>query len=123
MTSLELAKKTAYLLDDKKAIDINLIKIEEITTLADYFVIATGTSNTHVRSLADEVEMKLKEQGFVPMGIEGYRSNSWVLLDYTSVVVHIFTGEGREFYDLDRLWRDGTAIALDLKPDSAIVKQ
>lgn len=121
MTPFELAKKAALLLDDKKAMDIRVIKIEEISSLADYFVLATGTSNTHVRSLSDEVEMKLKAQGLLPMGVEGYRSNSWILLDYTSVVVHIFTGEGREFYDLDRLWADGVPVELELTPDSSII--
>jgi len=120
MTPLDLAKKAALLLDDKKAMDIRVIKIEEISSLADYFVLVTGTSNTHVRSLSDEVEMKLKEQGLLPMGVEGYRYNSWILLDYTSVVIHIFTAEGREFYNLDRLWADGTPVALKLTPDSSI---
>ena len=69
MTPLDLAKKAALLLDDKKAMDIRVIKIEEISSLADYFVLATGTSNTHVRSLSDEVEMKLKAQGLMPMGV------------------------------------------------------
>ena len=111
MTSLELAKKAAQLLDNKKAERVNVIKIDDISSLADYFVIATGISTTHVRSLADELEAKLKAEGTAPAGLEGYRSNSWVLLDYTNVVVHIFTQEGRDFYDLDRLWADGTSIA------------
>ncbi len=113
MTSWELAQKTAQILEDKKGLDINIIKIDEISTLADYFVIASGTSNTHVKALADEVEVKIKEEGTMPVGLEGYRSNSWILLDYTQVVVHIFTPEGREFYDLDRLWRDGKKMELD----------
>lgn len=120
MTSLELAKKAAVLLDEKKAMHINVIQIEEISSLADYFVIATGTGNTHVKSLADELEVKLKEQGNAPANVEGYRSNSWVLLDYHSVVVHIFTGEGRDYYDLDRLWRDGKQIPLELKPENSL---
>lgn len=120
MTSLELAKKAAEILDEKKAMNLNVIEIEEISSLADYFVIATGTSNTHVKSLADELEVKLKEQGFVPAGVEGYRSNAWVLLDYHSVVVHLFTGEGRDYYDLDRLWRDGKQVALELMPENSL---
>lgn len=110
MTSLELAKKAAGLLDNKKAMRINVIKVEDISSLADYFVIASGTSNTHVRSLTDELEEKLKEEGVAPTRIEGYRSNSWILLDYSSVVVHVFTGEARDFYDLDRLWADGVKV-------------
>lgn len=107
MNSLELAKKAAGILDNKKGLRINIIKIEDISSLADYFVIANGTSSTHVRSLADELEEKLKEAGAVPARIEGYRSNSWILLDYGSVVIHVFTQEARDFYDLDRLWADG----------------
>lgn len=107
MNSLELAKKAAGILDNKKGLRINVIKIEDISSLADYFVIANGTSSTHVRSLADELEEKLKEAGVVPARIEGYRSNSWILLDYGSVVIHVFTQEARDFYDLDRLWADG----------------
>ncbi len=113
MAERELAKTIATVLDDKKALQINVVEINEISSLADYFVIATGTSNTHVKALADEVEMKLKEQGVMPMSIEGYSSNAWVLLDYGHVVVHVFTPEGREFYDLDRLWRDGKKMNLD----------
>lgn len=110
MTSLELAKKAAAILDNKKGDRINVIKIEDISSLADYFVIANGTSSTHVRALADELEEKLKTEGVSPTRVEGYRSNSWVLLDYSSVVVHVFTGEAREFYDLDRLWADGIKV-------------
>ncbi len=110
MTSLELAKQAAKILDEKKAMDLSIVGIRDISVLADYFVIATGTSNTHVKALADEVEFQLKEAG-VPLGhMEGYRSNTWVLLDYGHVIIHIFTKEAREFYDLDRLWQDGEKI-------------
>ena len=74
------------------------------------FVFATGTSNTHVNALADELEVGLKSVGIMPDHMEGYRANSWVLMDYNSVIVHIFTPESREFYDLDRLWQDGESI-------------
>jgi len=78
--------------------------------LADYFVICTGSSNTHVKSLADEVEYKTNELlGIQPNHIEGYSDNTWTLLDYGAVVVHIFTKEGREFYKLEKLWNDATA--------------
>lgn len=110
MESLTLAKKAAGILDNRKAGRINVIKIEDISSLADYFVIANGESSTHVRALADELEEKLKEEGVMPTRIEGYRSNSWVLLDYGSVVVHVFTQEARDFYDLDRLWADGIKV-------------
>ena len=110
MNSFELAKTAAKLLDEKKAEQISVIKIEEISSLADYFVIATGRGSTHVRSLSDELEEKLKAQGIAPARIEGYRSDSWILLDYQSVVVHVFTDEARDFYDLDRLWADGERV-------------
>lgn len=107
MEALTLAKKAAGILDEKKAGGLNVIKIEEISSLADYFIIASGTSSTHVRALADELEEKLKQEGVTPARVEGYRSDSWILLDYSHVVVHIFTPDAREFYDLDRLWADG----------------
>ncbi len=110
MTYLELAKKAAAVLDGKKAERLNVIKIDDISSLADYFVIANGVSSTHVRSLADELEEKLKAEGAVPARVEGYRSNSWVLLDYGSVVIHVFTQDARDFYDLDRLWADGVSV-------------
>lgn len=113
MDAKELAIAAVQILDRKKADQLRLIEISQISTLGDYFVLATGTSATHVKSLADELEFQLKEKG-VPAGrVEGYRSNSWILLDYESVIVHIFTPEARAFHDLDRLWQDGTPIDVD----------
>lgn len=113
MTPFDIAKNTALILDDKKAKNINVIKVEEVSSLSDYMVIATGTSSTQVNALADAVEMKLKEQGVTPYGIEGYRSNGWVLVDYGTVILHIFTTEARDFYDLDRLWEDGEKVEIE----------
>ncbi|XOQ49213.1 MAG: ribosome silencing factor [Eubacteriales bacterium] len=110
MTPLELAKEAAKILDDKKAIDLKIIGIKDISVLADYFVLATGTSSTHVKSLADEIEFQLKQLGKSADHVEGYRSNSWVLLDYGSVIIHVFTSDAREFYNLDRLWQDGEIV-------------
>ena len=110
MTSLELAAQAVRSLDAKKAEDLRVIGIHDISVLADYFVLATGTSGTHVKALADEVEFRLGEAGVKPGHTEGYRSNTWILLDYGSVVVHVFTAESRKFYDLDRLWQDGKTI-------------
>ena len=110
MTSLELAVQAVKTLDEKKAADLKIIGIRDVSVLADYFVLATGTSGTHVKALADEVEFRLGEAGVEPGHTEGYRSNTWVLLDYGSVVVHVFTPESRRFYDLDRLWQDGQII-------------
>lgn len=110
MTSLELAKEIAGILDHKKAADVRVIGIRDISILADYFVIATGTSSTHVKSLADEVEYELKQKELLPDHLEGHNSNSWILMDYGSVIVHVFQKEMRDFYDLERLWVDGEQV-------------
>lgn len=117
MDSLTLAKTAAGILDAKKGDHINVIRISNVSSLGDYFVIASGTSNTHVHALADEVEEKLKEMGIAPYRVEGYRSNSWIILDYAEVVIHLFTGEARDFYDLDRLWADGEKISIEVTPN------
>lgn len=113
MTSLENAKLAAKAINDKKGLNIKVIRVDDVSILADYFVIATGTSSTHVKALADEVEYKLKEAGITVSHIEGYRSNSWILLDYVDVIVHVFSDEAREYYDLERLWQDGEIIDID----------
>ena len=107
MTSLETARYAAKALCERKGIDIKLIKISDISSIADYFVIAAGSSNTHVKSLADNVEFRLDNEGISVSHIEGYRSDSWILLDYVDVVVHVFSEDAREYYDLERLWEDG----------------
>ena len=120
MTSLETAKLAAKALDGKKGLDIKVIKIDDISSIADYFVIATGTSNTHVKALADEVEFKLDQDGISVSHVEGYRSDSWILLDYVDVIVHVFSEEAREYYDLERLWQDGTQIDIsDITEDKS----
>lgn len=111
--SLELARKAATVMDAKKALDLKIIGIRDISILADYFVLATGTSSTQVKALADEVEFQLEQEGVKVSHIEGYRSNSWILLDYSNVIIHIFTEESRKFYDLDRLWVDGKEESMD----------
>ncbi|MCD8026301.1 MAG: ribosome silencing factor [Clostridiales bacterium] len=112
MTSYEEAILTAKALSGKKGLDIQVIEIGDISVLADYMVIATGTSSTHVKALSDEVEYKLDEAGVSVSHIEGYRSNSWILLDYIDVLVNVFSDEARSFYDLDRLWQDGKPVDL-----------
>ena len=112
MEALALTKKIVNLLDNKKAVDVKAIQISDLTIIADYFVIATGTNTTQVKALADEVEVQLKELGITPARIEGYQSNSWILLDYSNVVVHIFYKDTRDFYDLERLWSDGQQLDL-----------
>lgn len=110
MNSYEQSILTAKVISSKKGLDIKLIEIGDISSLADYMVIATGTSSTHVKAIADEVEYQLDNAGISVSHIEGYRSNSWILLDYVDVIVHIFSDEAREFYDLERLWQDGKEI-------------
>ncbi len=117
MEALQIAKIAAYALDDKLGKQIKVLDIEEISTLGDYFVIATGSSSTQVKALSDSVEMKLKEKGIMPARVEGYRSQGWILLDYHTVVIHVFTDEARDFYDLDRLWGDAKEITVDFKEE------
>ena len=105
MNSQEKATKIKEILDSKKAIDIEILKVEEKTTLAEYFVIATGTSVTHIRSLVGEVEEKMKELNIIPNNLEGRMSDSWIIIDYGSVIVNVFSQEAREYYELDKLWK------------------
>lgn len=111
MTELELAKKIVSVLDNKKAVDLKAIHITEFSIVADYFIIATGTSNTHVKALAEEVEYEMTQLGIEPSHIEG-RATGWILLDYGSVVVHVFSPESREYYNLERLWSDAQCLDL-----------
>lgn len=104
---LELIVKT---LDSKKGEDIQAIKISDLTILADYFVIVNGTSNTHTRSLADEVEFQLSQQGIEPERRETDTGNTWIILDYGDIIVHAFYKETRDFYKLEGLWADGEQI-------------
>lgn len=97
-------------LDDKKGKDLKVLYTADQTTLADYFIICTGTSNTQVRALAEAVEEALSKVGEEPHHIEGHRGGQWTLMDYSAVVIHVFTEEGREFYDLERLWSDAAPM-------------
>lgn len=112
MTALELAKKVAGLLDAKKAKDVEAIEIKGLTTIGDYFVVASGSSTSQTKALADEVEEKLSELGYEPKRVEGYQSAAWILLDYSDIIVHVFLQEAREFYSLDRLWADAPRVDL-----------
>ena len=109
--SMELTKKIVKALDDKLARDIEVIKTEEVTIVADYFVIATANSNTHVRALADEIEYQLEQEDIHPDHIEG-RATGWVLMQYGGVVVHIFLEDSRQYYNLERLWDDAAKVDL-----------
>lgn len=111
MDSFEILKIAANALNEKKARELNAVKVTELTVLTEYFLIATATSSTHVHALADEVEEKLKEQGVTPHHIEG-RTSGWLVLDYGSVIVNIFSHDQREFYNLDKMWSDGESVEL-----------
>ena len=110
LTAKEVAYAVTRALDDKKGMDIQLLRISDVSTLADYFLICTGTSNTLVKTLCDHAEYTLEQLGESLLGREGHRGNSWELLDYGSLVVHVFTEEAREFYSLERLWADAEQI-------------
>ena len=110
LSAKEVAYQVTKALDDKKGKDIRLLRIAEVSSLADYFLICTGTSNTHVKTLCDYAEYTLEQLGEPLLGREGHRGNAWELLDYGSIVVHVFTEEAREFYSLERLWADAEEI-------------
>ena len=110
MTTQEKLEKIVRILDQKKAEDIQVLGITNLTILADYFVIATGNSSTQVKALADEVEFQLGEAGVEPRGTEGFRGANWVILDYDDIIVHVFYREAREEYQLERIWADGEQV-------------
>lgn len=110
LTPAEIAAVAAKALDDKKAKDIKVLKTAEQTVLADYFVICNGTSTPHVKALVDEVDKQLSMAGETMTRREGLRSDIWVLMDFGSVIVHVFTDEARKFYNLERLWSDSQVI-------------
>ena len=112
LTPKKIAYEVTKALDSKKGMDIKLLKIDRVSSLADYFLICTGTSNTHVKTLCDFAEYTLEELGEKMLGREGHRGNTWELLDYGSIVIHVFTDEARKFYDLERLWADAEVVDL-----------
>lgn len=101
-----LEEKILQILDNKKGYDIKVIDVQEKTILADKFIIVSGTSNTHVKALCDNVEEDLKKEGIAPKRIEGYSEGRWILMDYSEVIVHIFHPEERETYNLEDLWEN-----------------
>lgn len=109
MERTEILKTIVETLDNKKAMDIKALEITDLTVVSDYFVIATGTSGTHIRALADEVEDVMTKQGVEPNHVEG-KSTGWILLDYGTVVVHLFTADQREHFNLERLWADAKEV-------------
>ncbi len=113
MTSYESAILLAKTLDSKKGEEIKVLKTEGLTTLADYFVICTDTSNTQVKAMSDACEEAMEAHGERAHHIEGHRGGTWLLMDFSAVVVHVFTDEARKFYDLERLWGDAEEIDLE----------
>ena len=108
----ELAEAIAEALDAKKARDIKVLYVEDKTVISEYFVVCTGNSSTQVKALAGEVEYRLGLRGVEPYSVEGRDNNSWILLDYSNVIVHIFSREAREFYNLEKLWNEAEEIDL-----------
>ena len=112
LTAKEVAYQVTKALDAKKGMNIAVLKIDRVSSLADYFLICTGTSSTHVKTLCDYAEYTLEQLGEPMLGREGHRGNSWELLDFGSIVVHVFTEEARKFYDLERIWADAENVDL-----------
>ena len=112
MTSKQLALALTKTLDEKKGGDLKVLETAKLTTLADYFVICTATSTTQIKALADACRKTAEELGELPHHVEGHRGGIWVLLDFSSVVVHLFMEEARKFYDLERLWSDAMPVEL-----------
>ena len=112
LTAKEVALQVTKALDEKKGMNIKLLKIDKVSTLAEFFLICTGTSNTHVKTLCDYAEYAMEQMDEPLLGREGHRGNSWELLDYGAVVIHVFTEEAREFYNLERLWADAEQVDL-----------
>ena len=111
--SKEAAKIAVEALKDKKAQDVKIIDIKNVTVIADYFIIASGTNKNQVQAMADNVEEMMGQAGFIPRQVEGYHAANWILMDYNDVIVHIFSEENRLFYDIERIWRDGVTVAAD----------
>lgn len=111
--SRNMAKIAVEALKDKKAIDLKVLDIAGVTVIADYFIIASGSNQNQVQAMASNVEEALGRAGYEPKQIEGYRAANWILMDYSDVIVHIFSEEDRLFYDIERIWRDGISIDAD----------
>jgi len=111
--SRNAAKIAVEALKDKKALDIKVLDITNVTVIADYFIIASGTNTNQVQAMADNVEEALGKAGYTPRQIEGYRAANWILMDYNDIIIHIFSEENRLFYDIERIWRDGVTVAAD----------
>lgn len=105
--SKEMVKLAISALEDKKGEDLRIIDIRQVSVLADYFLIASGSNGNQVQAMADNVEEILEKAGFSCRQVEGYQNANWILMDYGDIIVHVFCREDRLFYDLERIWRDG----------------
>lgn len=112
-TEKMMAQIACKAIDDKKGQDIKVIDIHNVSVIADYFVIASGTNSNQVQAIVDNVEEQLGRAGFEAKQIEGNRNSSWILMDYGDVIVHVFDEENRLFYDLERIWRDGKVLEMN----------
>ncbi len=111
--SREMAKTACHALQEKKAEEVRVIEISEISPLADYFIIATGGSSNQIQAMVDAVDEELAKKGYTVRQIEGNRNSTWILMDYKDIIVHIFSKEDRLFYDLEKIWTDGKKIAVE----------
>ena len=110
---LEMVRLACKAMDEKKAIDIKVIDIHEVSVIADYFVIASGSNLNQVQAMVDNVEEQLGRAGYEPKQVEGTRGSNWILMDYGDLIIHVFDEENRLFYDLERIWRDGKEVDVE----------
>ena len=113
MTSKELTKLAVAALEDRKAEDVTVIDISEISPIADYFIIADGNNKNQVQAMVDNVQEELFKAGYEMKQMEGYREGNWILLDFGDIIIHIFDKENRLFYDLERIWKDGKEVSIE----------
>lgn len=113
MNAKEMAKLAIEALEDKKAEEIKIIDISNISTIADYFIIASGTNKSQIQTMTDNVAEVLGRAGHPEKHIEGYQNANWILMDFQDIIVHVFDKENRLFYDLERIWRDGKSIEIE----------
>lgn len=113
LTTVQVVKFAVDALKEKKANDIQVIRVGDLTVLTEYFVLCSGTSTTQIKALADSVEYQLKQQNNPPIRVEGYQAGNWIAVDFGNVIVHVFHSEMRQFYNLERLWADGEKIDIE----------
>lgn len=111
--SNEMARIAYNALADKKGEDIRIIDIGKVSVIADYFIIASGSNSNQVQALVDNVQDSLNKEGHEMKHLEGYQSGNWILLDYGDIIIHVFSKEDRLFYDLERIWKDGTSVTIE----------